>query len=423
MIDQLKQVWYAKEVRNNILFVLALLVVFRLAAHIPLPGVDVAELRRLFSSNQILGLLNLLSGGGISSFSVMALGVGPYITSSIIFQLLTMLVPSLEELSKEGEYGQQKINQYTRILTVPLALFQSYGLIALLRRSSRPIFGILSPFQLITIIITMTAGCLFLMWLGEIISERKIGNGISVIIFVGIVVSLPKALQQTVATFDMSQIFNLGVLVVLGLLTIAGIVIITQAQRNVQVTYARQMRGTHMIGGTNTYLPIRVNQAGMIPIIFAISMILFPPLLAQFFLHAKSAALATAAGWIINAFQNQLFYGVLYFVLVFAFTYFYTSIIFRPDQISENLQKQGGFIPGIRPGVPTAQYLQQVSNRIMLAGAASLGLIAVLPLITQKWLGIQTLVIGGAGLLIVVGVVIEIANQIQAQLMMRQYEV
>jgi len=423
MWQTLTQVWYAKEVRKNIFFVLALLVVFRLAAHIPLPGVDVAELRRLFSSNQILGLLNLLSGGGISNFSVMALGVGPYITASIIFQLLTMLIPSLEELSKDGEYGQQKINQYTRVLTVPLAIFQSYGLITLLSRSSRPIFGAITPMQLILTVVTMTAGCMFLMWIGEIISERKIGNGISTIIFVGIVVGLPKTLQQTIATFDMTQIFNLGVLIVLGLLTIAGIVIITQAQRNIAVTYARQMRGTHMVGGTNTYLPIRVNQAGMIPIIFAISMILFPPLLAQFFLHAKSAMLVSAAQWVINVFQNQLFYGILYFVLVFLFTYFYTSIIFRPNQISENLQKQGGFIPGIRPGQPTAQYLQQVSNRIMLAGAAALGVIAVLPLVTQEWLGIQTLVIGGAGLLIVVGVVIEIANQIQAQLVMREYEV
>lgn len=423
MWKNLSQIWYAKEVRNNVLFVLALLLLFRLAAHIPLPGVNLPELKNLFASNQILGLLNLLSGGGITNFSVMALGVGPYITASIILQLLTMLVPKLEELSKEGEYGQQKINQYTRLLTVPLALFQSYGLITLLRRSSRPIFGLLTPFDLVTTIIVMSAGCLFLMWLGEIISERKIGNGISILIFVGIVTGLPQALSQTAATFDATQIFNLLVLIILGLVTIAGIVVITQGQRNVPVTYARQMRGTHMVGGTNTYLPIRVNQAGMIPIIFAISMILFPPLLAQFFQHAKSAVLVSAANWVINIFQNQLFYGLLYFVLVFLFTYFYTSIIFRPDRIAENLQKQGGFIPGIRPGVPTAQYLQTVSNRIMLAGAASLGIIAVLPLLTQQWLGIQTLVIGGAGLLIVVGVVIEIANQIQAQLMMRQYEV
>lgn len=422
MMDQLKQVWYSKEVRNKILAVLGLLVAFRLAAHIPLPGVDLQQLRELFSSNQILGLLNLLSGGGITNFSVMAMGVGPYITSSIIFQLLTMLVPKLEELSKEGEYGQQKINQYTRILTVPLAVLQSYGLISLLQRSSRPIFGQIGTMELATTVLAMTAGCVFLMWLGEIISEYKIGNGISIIIFVGIVVSLPQVMQQTLITFDMSQIFNFAVLVVLGLLTIAGIVIVTQAQRNVPVTYARQMRGTHTVGGTNTYLPIRVNQAGMIPIIFAISMILFPPLLAQFFLKAQSVFLQQAAQWVINLFQNQLFYGVLYFLLVFAFTYFYTSIIFKPEQIAENLQKQGGFVPGIRPGQPTAQYLQTVSTRIMLAGAASLGIIAVLPLITQQWLGIQTLVIGGAGLLIVVGVVIEIANQIQAQLMMRQYE-
>ncbi len=398
-----------------------MLVVFRIAAHIPIPGVNIGNLREFFASNQIFGLLNLFSGGGMQNFSVVMLGVGPYITASIIFQLLAMIVPSLEEMSKEPN-GQQKINQYTRILTVPLAVLQAYGMIVLLRQSSRPIITNLDPFRLIVTIITITAGTIFLMWLGELITEKKVGNGISLIIFVGIITSIPGSLQKTLSIFDYSQLFDLIIFSLVALVTIVGVVIVSEGQRNVPVSYARQIRGMRAYGGVDTHLPLRVNMAGVIPIIFAISIILFPSMIAQFFLRARTQFLVTAAEFTIELFKNQLFYGILYFLLVFGFTYFYTAVIFHPQQIAEHLQKQGGFIPGIRPGRPTAEYLNTTINRINLAGALFLGLIAILPLVLRSFLGIQTLVIGGTSILIVVSVVIETIKQIEAQLTMREYE-
>lgn len=406
----------------SLLAVLGMLVIFRVVAHIPIPGIDAGSLSQFFQSNQILGLLNIFSGGSIERFSIAALGVGPYITSSIIFQLLAMIIPSLEELSKEGEYGQQKINQYTRWLTVPLALLQAYGLLTLLRRSSSLILPTITALQMTTILVTMTAGTVFLMWLGELISERKVGNGISLLIFAGIVSDLPRAVQQTVLAFDRTQITNFFAFVVIALVTVVGVVLITEAQRNVPVSYARRVRGMRMYGGVDTHLPLRVNMAGVIPIIFAISIILFPPLIAQFFVGARTAFIAQAAQFIITLFQGQLFYGFSYFVLVVGFTYFYTAVIFHPERIAENLQKQGGFIPGIRPGRPTADYLSYTLNRILLIGALFLGAIAVLPLAVQQLTRLQTLVIGGTSLLIVVSVVIETVKQIDSQLTMREYE-
>lgn len=420
--DKVTRIWKLRDVRWNILYVLGMLALFRIVAHIPIPGIDTTALAKFFSSNQLLGLLNIFSGGSIERFSIVALGVGPYITSSIIFQLLAMIIPSLEELSKEGEYGQQKINQYTRWLTVPLAILQAYGLLTLLRRSSPLILPNLTFFQLSTILITMTAGTVFLMWIGELISERKVGNGISLLIFAGIVTGLPQAIQQTLLAFDRTQITNLVAFIVIALVTVIGVVLITEAQRNVPVSYARRVRGMRMYGGVDTHLPLRVNMAGVIPIIFAISIILFPPLVAQFFLQARTAVIARIAQFVIDLFQGQLFYGIAYFVLVVGFTYFYTAVIFHPDRIAENLQKQGGFIPGIRPGKPTAEYLQYTLNRILIVGALFLGIIAVLPLAIQQLTHLQTLVIGGTSLLIVVSVVIETVNQIQAQLTMREYE-
>ncbi|MBU4332705.1 preprotein translocase subunit SecY [Patescibacteria group bacterium] len=423
MLSKLLQIFKIKDLRNKILFVLAMLVVFRLAAHVPLPGVNVEALKQFFASNQILGLLNVLSGGGMRTFSVVALGIGPYITASIVMQLLTMIVPKLEALSKEGESGHQKINQYTRLLCVPLAIVQAYGMIVLLQKSGQGIIGELTFFQLSTTILTMAAGVVFLMWLGELMSEKKVGNGISLIIFAGIVSGIPTAIQRTIATFDRSQMMNLLFFVILGVVTIAGIVYITEAQRNIPVTYAKRIRGNRMYGGMSTYLPLRVNQAGMIPIIFAIALILFPPMIAQFFLRASSAWIVRGAEFVIEVFQNQVIYGILYFVLVVAFTYFYTSVVFHPHQIAENLQKQGGFVPGIRPGRPTAEYLGGVTNRIMLAGALSLGIIAVLPIISKgAFSGITSMAIGGASILIVVSVVIETVKQVEAQLEMREYE-
>lgn len=421
MLQKLIQIWRLPDLRKSILFVLGMLVIYRLAAHITIPGVDTVALRKFFEGNEIFGLLNIFTGGGMQTFSVVMLGVAPYITSSIIFQLLAMIVPSLEEMSKE-EDGRRKINQYTRLLAVPLALLQTFGAITLLQQSPRPVLAVLSLFDYFSILVTVTAGTIFLMWIGELISERKIGNGISLLIFAGIVEQLPALAAQTVAVFDFQQIFQFIVFVFLALITIVGVVIITEGQRNIAVSYAKRVRGNRMYGGSTSHLPLRVNMAGVIPIIFAISIILFPPMIAQFLKAAKSSLIQNIANGVIDIFQNQIFYDILYFVLVFGFTYFYTAVIFQPNRIAENLQKQGGFIPGIRPGGQTASYISYVVNRILFGGALFLGLIAVLPLLMRPLTGIEALTIGGTSLLIVVSVVIETLKQVDAQLTMREYE-
>lgn len=421
MWEKIQQIWKVNDLRNSILFVLGMLVIFRLVAHIPIPGINIIALRRFFESNQILGLMNVFSGGTMENFSVVMLGVAPYITSSIIFQLLSMVIPSLEEMSKEGESGQQKINQYTRILSIPLALLQSYGMIMLLRNSSQGIITDLSALRLVTTMLTVTAGTVFLMWLGELITEKKIGNGISLLIFAGIVAALPKKLQQFSVTFDQSQLIQVIVFIIITVITVIGVVFINEGQRNIPVTYARQSRG-QSFGGLNSHLPLRVNMAGVIPIIFAISLILFPSMIAQFFMNAKTAWVANLAHGTVNLFNNTTFYGIAYFVLVVGFTYFYTAIVFHPQKIAENLQKQGGFIPGIRPGQHTATYLQYITNRILLAGALFLGAIAILPLIMHNVTNNQAMAIGGTSILIVVSVVIETVKQIESQLTMREYD-
>lgn len=422
VISTIVRIWRLRDLRRSILFVIAMLFFFRLAAHIPIPGVDVANLQAFFRGNQILGLLNLFSGGTMENFSVVALGVAPYITASIIFQLLAMVVPQLEAIQKEGEAGQRRINRWTRWTSVPLAALQGFGLMTLLRQSAQPILGQLTPGTYVVILLTLTAGTVFMMWIGELISERKIGNGISLLIFAGIVAGLPTAVSQAAVTLDQAQLLNLALFAVIALVTIVGVVLLTQAQRNIPVSYARRVRGMRMYGGVDTHLPLRVNMAGVIPIIFAISIILFPPMIAQFFLQAKSVVVVRLAQWVIDVFQNNLIYGILYFVLVFIFTYFYTAVVFHPGQIAENLQKQGGFIPGIRPGKPTAGYLQYVTSRVIFIGALFLAIIAVLPLLMQRLTGTQSLAIGGTSILIVVSVVIETLAQIEAQLTMHEYE-
>jgi preprotein translocase subunit SecY len=401
-----------------------MLFIYRIAAHIPIPGIDASRLKDFFANNQIFGLVNVFSGGGLKNFSIVMLGVGPYITASIILQLLVMIVPKLEEIQKEGESGQKRINQYTRILTVPLAVIQAYSFMIILQRQGQGLLGDLSWYQWLSALVVATAGTMFLVWLGELITEKKVGNGVSLIIFAGIVASLPTTISNTAAVFDpSSQLINLITFALIGLITIVAIIVITEGQRNIPVTYARQMRGNTSAGGVNTYLPLRVNQAGVIPIIFAISVVLFPPLLARFFATSNIPWVANVANETIRLFSDQTIYAVLYFIMVFAFTYFYTAVIFKPDQIAENLQKQGGFIPGIRPGGQTSQYLSTVMNRIILAGALFLGLIAVLPVIIQQVSGIATLTVGGTSLLIVVAVIIETVKQIDSQLVMRDYEI
>ncbi len=422
MWERFSKIWKIKEIRNNILFVVGLLVIFRLVAHIPIPGVNVANLRNYLESNQILGLLNVFSGGTLQNFSIVMLGVGPYITASIIVQLLTMIIPRLEEISKEGESGQHRINMYTRFLTVPLAFLQAYGTLRLLSQSASPILSDLTTTRLMIIMVTITAGTMFLMWLGELISERKVGNGMSLIIFAGIIASLPGGLRTVFLNYDPSQLYTYLMFVVAAVATVVGVVFINEGQRNIPVSYAKQTRGNTMYGGSTSHLPFRVNMAGVIPIIFAISILLFPPMISQFFLHANAAWLRHIATSTITLFQNQIFYDVLYFLLVFGFTYFYTAVIFHPQKIAENLQKQGGFIPGIRPGKETEQYLSRTMNRINLIGALFLGIIAILPLMAKGALGTQNLRIGGTSLLIVVAVAIETAKQIEAQITMREYD-
>ena len=421
MWNKLRQIWKTRDLRNSILFVLAMLVIFRVTAHIPVPGVKPEALRDFFNSNQILGLMNVFSGGAMDSFSVVAMGVGPYITSSIIFQLLAMIIPALEEMQKDPG-GQERINQYTRVCTVPLAMLNAYGMLAILKQSRYGVVADLTLLQSFVIVMTMTAGTVFMMWIGEMISEKKIGNGISILIFANIVARIPTLIKQAAVTFDAAQIINWAAYALIGVVTIAGVVFITEGQRNIPVTYAKRLRGGRLFGGVDTHLPLRVNMAGVIPIIFAISIILFPPMIAQFFLKAQTAWVAAFAQKTVMFFQNQLVYGVLYFILVFVFTYFYTAVVFHPDRVAENLQKQGGFIPGIRPGHPTAEYITKTINRIMPAGAFFLAAIAVLPLIVQQITGSQALVVGGTSMLIVVSVVIEIVNQINSQMTMREYE-
>jgi preprotein translocase subunit SecY len=417
------QIFRIPEIRNKILFTLAMLIVFRLAAAIPVPGVDTEALKSFLQNNQLFGLLNIFSGGGLSNLSIVMLGVGPYITSSIIFQLLTMVIPKLERMQKEeGEEGRRKLNQITRFCTVPLAVMQTYALITLLNSGPVPLITDLTFWNLLTIIVTVTGGTIFLMWLGEMITEKGIGNGVSLLIFAGIISGIPASLQQTVAVFDPTQLIGVIGFALIAVVVIAGVVLITEGQRNIPVSYAKRVRGRRMYGGTTAHLPLRVNQAGVMPIIFAISIMLFPGVIAQFVSSVSSGWIAESAQKFADLFQNQVFYGALYFILVVLFTYFYTSVTFDPNYIAQNIQKNGGFIPGIRPGKNTADYLRRITNRITLTGALFLGIIAILPFLVQAATGLQTITLGGTALLIAVSVILETMKQLDAQLVMRDYE-
>lgn len=421
MRETFLNIFRVTELRNKILFIFGLLVVYRIAANIPLPGVDVLALKRLFEQNAFLGLLNVFSGGGLSNISIVLLGVAPYITASIIMQLLTTIVPTLEKLYKEeGEQGRQKFNMWTRWLTVPLAALQSFSMLSLLK--SQNILGAISPFSMMVIIVTATAGTIFLMWLGELITEKGLGNGVSIIIFAGIVSSLPTSFSRFVATWDPSQIFTYILFLAVAAVIVAGVIFVNEGQRTVPVAYAKRVRGAQVYGGSATHLPLRVNQAGVIPIIFAVSLILIPTMLANFLSQSSHGKVADIAVSVSAWLQNQWVYGGLYFILVVLFTYFYTAVVFDPVKIAENLQKQGGYIPGIRPGGTTAEYLYHIINRITLAGAFFLGAIAVLPYVVRGLSGIQSISLGGVSLLIVVSVVLETVKHVQGQLVMRSYE-
>lgn len=410
-----------KEVRQKLLFTAFIFFAFRIFAHIPVSGVNLASLKVLFSENQFLGLLDIFSGGTLANFSVMALGLNPYINASIILQLLTMVFPSLEALSKEGEHGRQKINQYTRMLTVPLAVLQAIGMYALLKNQG--IIGSLLPINLISFVLTMTAGTMLLVWLGELVSEKGIGNGISLLIFAGIVGRLPVVFGQTFSTFTSENSMNLIAFVAMGLMVISAIVIMNEATRQITVYYAKRVRGNKIYGGQTTHIPLRLNQAGVIPIIFAVSLVLLPSLLANYLSVSSNPFLKNFAIFVSSSFNPEgILYNGIYFILVVGFTYFYTAVIFNPKKIAEEIQKHGGFIPGIRPGTPTANFLNYILTRITLAGAIFLGTIAIFPTIARAFTGVQTLLLGGTGLLIVVSVVLETVKAIEAQLVMRNYE-
>lgn len=421
-MNTLLRIWKTKDVRNSVLFIVAMLIIFRVAAHIPVPGVDTAALQNIFGgNNQFFGLLNIFSGGTLESFSVVAMGVMPYITSSIIFQLLGMIVPSIEEMQKE-EQGRQKITQWTRLATVPLSFVQAYGLILLLSQQGQ-VFTNAGIATMVFAILSLSAGTMFLMWMGELISEKNVGNGISILILAGIVAGLPTFLSQSLAIYDRSQLITMITFILVTIVTVVAIVVMNEAQRNIPVQYARAVQGMRLSGAVSSHIPLRLNMGGVIPIIFAISIVLFPTVIAQFFLNAKTEFLREAATWTLQTFQNQTVYGITYFILVFVFAYFYTSVIFHPDQVAENIQKQGGFIPGIRPGKQTAVYLGWVVNRLLFTGALFLSIIAVLPVIMQQATGNTNLVIGGTSVLIIVAVIIDAVKQIESQLTMREYEV
>ncbi|HPI82092.1 MAG TPA: preprotein translocase subunit SecY [Candidatus Paceibacterota bacterium] len=417
---KIKMMFSDKILRSRILFILGALIVFRLLSAIPIPGVDILKLQTFINNNQFLGVLNIFSGGGLSTLSIIMLGVGPYITGSIIMQLLTMMSPRLKAMYQEdGEIGRKKFNQISRLITVPLALVQGLALLSFLGKQG--ILGDLSIFGMITNISVVVAGSMFIMWIGELMSEFGIGNGVSIIIFAGIVASIPTALSQFLFTFDVANLPTYILFLIIGALIVAGVVMVSEAERPVPVTYAKQIRGEHVSGGTQTYLPIRVNQAGVIPIIFALSILLFPQMIGSLLATSTNAFLVSISNGLMWFVNNTWIYSITYFILVFLFTYFYTAVTFDPEQISTNLQKNGAFIPGIRPGASTKEYLSKILNRTTMMGAVFLGVIAVLPLVMKSITGITSFSIGGTSLLIVVSVVLDLIKKTDAQLSMREY--
>jgi preprotein translocase subunit SecY len=421
MIRLLRNIWNTPDLRTKILFTLLLIAAYRVLTYVPMPGVDVARLHSLIANNQLLDLINLFSGGGLANFSIVGLGLNPYINASIIIQLLTMVFPKLEELSKEGEQGQQKINRYTRYLTVPLAIVQGIGAYALLR--SQSVIQSMDIFHIGLLVLTMTAGALLLVWVGELITERGIGNGVSILIFAGILARLPITFQQALQTQTSQNGMVWLVLAVIMLLIIMGTVYITEGQRKIPVQYAKRLTGNKLVGSQATFIPLRVNQAGVIPIIFAISLVLFPGTIAGYLVGAKIAWIAHTATMVQGFFNNTLYFSLIYFVLVVAFSFFYATVTFNPSRIAEDLQKYGGFIPGIRPGQATTNYLQQILVRITLIGGLFLGIIAVLPYVLRAiFPDVGSLALGGTSMLIVIAVILETAKQIESMLVMRNYE-
>lgn len=419
--SKLKTIFKDPSLRKKIGFVLGMLIVFRLLATVPIPGVDRIQLESFLAQNEFLSFLNIFSGGGLSALSIVMLGVGPYITASIIMQLMTLVSDRVKEIQTEGgEAGRKKFSRITRYVSLPIALLQAFGFLLLLQQQ-----GILNPETATSVmvinVIAVTAGSFLLMWVGELTTEFGIGNGVSLIIFAGIIASLPGVLGALVATYDPSQLPTLIAYLAVGVAIILFIVLVSEAERPIQVTYAKQTRGNKTYGGTSTYLPLRVNQAGVIPIIFAISILLFPTMLAQLLANVDNATVQSIFQSVLQFLENGLYYGITYFILVVLFTFFYTAVTFDPEQVAKNLQRGGAFIAGVRPGEQTEEYISKVMLRITLIGALFLGFIAVLPLIVSYYASLPGLTIGGTSLLIVVSVVIDLIKKTDAQLSMREY--
>lgn len=406
-------------IRKKLLITAAILIVFRLAGHIPASGIDRTTLAALFAGSPLLSLLDIFSGGTLANFSILALGLNPYINASIILQLLGYVVPAIEELRKEGEYGQEKINQYTRLLTIPLAALQAFGMYALLK--GQKVITSLDPLQLLALVITMTAGTVFAVWLGELISEYGFKDGVSLLIFTGIVARLPVTLGQSASIFQSQDIFKIILFLGISIVIVGLVIFMSEAARQIPIHYAK--RRTESGLGASSYLPLRLNQAGVIPIIFAVSLVLLPSMLGQFLGSVPNAGVANFAKMISTAFNPQsAVYNIVYFFLVFGFTYFYTAVVFNPEKVAEDLQKGGGFVPGIRPGKETEKYLGHVLSRLTVVGGVFLGLIAVLPSLFQKSIGSTNLAIGGTSVLILVSVALQLIREMEGELVMERYE-
>ncbi|GIW64085.1 MAG: protein translocase subunit SecY [Patescibacteria group bacterium] len=421
ILEKVKSIFRDPDLKRKIYFTLFIFLAFRLFAFLPVPTINLEKLRVLFASNQFLSLLDIFSGGTLVNFSVMALGLNPYINASIVLQLMTVMFPSLEALSKEGEYGRFKINQYTRLLTLPLTFIQAIGIYVFLRNQN--IIGNLNFLEFLSFVLTMVAGTFILVWFGELISEYGLGNGISLLILAGIVGRLPVNFSRTLAIVNQEMIFNIIMFIVLSVIVITSVVFINEAVRKIPIFYAKRIKGNRMYQGATNYLPLKLNQAGVIPIIFAVSFVLFPQLIGNFFINLKNQILISIGKFLVYVFSpSGFFYNFVYFLLVVGFTYFYTIVIFNPQKISDEIQKNGGFIPGIRPGRATKEFLEKVLYKITSVGAVFLGIIAILPVIMSKITGMDDLVIGGTGILIVVSVILETFKMIEGQLVMKSYD-
>lgn len=418
---KLKAIFANEQLRRKLVFSALIILLYRFLAHIPVPAVNIGMLQSLFAGNQFLSLLNVFSGGTLSQFSLVAVGINPYITASIVLQLAGMVFPTIKEMQKDGESGRAKLNQYTRLLSVPLAIAQSVSIIALLR--SQSLVTTFEPLHLMAMVAALVAGALILMWLGELVTEYGIGNGISMILFAGIVSQIPVAFAQTFSVIDSAQwvtILSFAV-VVLGIIAVS--VFMNEAVRKINIQHAKRMRGSKLYGGQTTHLPIKVNVAGVMPIIFAVTIMMVPPFLSRFLVTTSNPQLVTIGQQLGMAFsETSWIYMLVYFLIVFGFTYFSALIFFNAGDISEELKKSGAFVPGIRPGSPTKKFLEFVVTRITFAGAIFLGLLAIVPSMAQSLTGVQSLAIGGTSVLIVVSVVLETAKQVDSMLISQNYD-